>query len=245
MATKNKKPPKLIIASVILFTIILIVFSCLFNKQQSIYKIIAIDIIMLWLGIFVTYFIWALYFYNFNYGISQGEWDKIQAAKEARRKGETYNLHDINEEPKYNPYKEQTFGFPGGTVRGMIAFTLLFGALALLIVSFDPTLFDNQQSFFFEQFEFYKTAFLMMIAFYFGSRSLEYLRNKSKPTDAKIDEPGEPTEVVAEIEAKETETSSESPNEAPVANTPKIEVNVDGNVSKIPMITHINDPMSH
>ncbi|WP_421918994.1 hypothetical protein [Marinifilum sp.] len=239
MTTKNRRYSALFIPNIIAFTIILIGFNawCFLTSACSIYKVVAIDLIILWLGIFVSYFIWALYYYNF--GISQAEWDKIQDAKTAHRNGDTYNIFDIEDEPKYNPYEEQTFGLPGGTVRGMIAFSLLFGAIALLIVSFDPELFDEQQSFFFDQFEFFKTAFLMMIAFYFGSRSLEYLHAKSK---ADLPENPKPSEDNMDVEMAEDESKRDSNKES---KTPQIEVNVDGNISKIPMIINITDPMSH
>lgn len=252
MSQKNKKHPVLMKLSLGVFAVILVLTTliCLGSEQCSIYKLIAIDVIVLWLAIFVTYFMWALHFYNFNYGISQAEWDKIQNAKEARRKGEHYNEHDINDEPKYNPYKEETFGLPGGTVRGMIAFTLLFGAIALLIVSFDPQLFDDQQSFFFNQFEFYKTAFLMMIAFYFGSRSLKYLRGKE--TVSESGESGSASTPKDEVENGGTASyeskilaETEVVDEVDSSHIPKIDVKVDGNVSKVPMIVPILDPMSH
>ena len=62
----------------------------------------------------------------------------------------------------------------------MIAFTLLFGALAMLVASIGMKNELDPASMFWDQYEFFKTAFLMMIAFYFGSRSLQYL-NQNKP----------------------------------------------------------------
>jgi len=246
MATSKKskddvKYRMLIRGAVALFVALIIVATFLL-KNQSIYKIVALDIIIIWLAVFMGYFIWALYFYNFNFGISQNEWDKIQNAKELRRKGEAFNSHDIDDEPKYNPYKEQTFGLPGGTVRGMIAFSLLFGALALLIVSFDPDIYANQKSFFFDQFEFFKTAFLMMIAFYFGSRSLEYLRNKTENPIMQ----GENIPDSGNTESDQVQGVFVDENLAASADKiPQMNVNVEGNVSKIPVISPIKDPMSH
>ncbi len=143
----------------------------------NVYKVIGFILIMVWTCIFLCYFIWAIYYYNLNLGKTNEEWAKIKEAKNNRSKGLPYNQQDIDEEPRYNPYHDQTFGVPPGTVRGMIAFTLLFGAIAMLIVSFGMSNQIDSGSFFYDQFEFFKTAFLMMIAFYFGSRSLKYLRN--------------------------------------------------------------------
>ena len=149
-------------------------------EAGNIYKAIGFIIIMLWTCVFVCYFVWAIYFYNLNLGITNSDWRKIYAAKENRTNGQPFNQQDIDEEPKYNPYKDETFGLPGGTVRGMIAFTLLFGAIAMLLASFGMSNEFKNGSFFYDQIEFFKTAFLMMIAFYFGSRTLQYL--KSNPT---------------------------------------------------------------
>ena len=101
--------------------------------------------------------------------------------RKIKRQGNFYNQDDINAEPEYNPYKDETFGMPNGTVRGMIAFSLLFGAISLLVVSFGMTNEIDPNSLFWDQYEFFKTAFLMMIAFYFGSRSLQYFRGNGAP----------------------------------------------------------------
>ena len=133
-------------------------------------------------------------------GKTNEEWAKIKEAKNNRTKGLPYDQKDIDDEPKYNPYKDETFGLPSGTVRGMIAFTLLFGAIAMLIVSFGMDKETLAGSLLLDEFEFFKTAFLMMIAFYFGSRSLQYLKSDGKATvtDGKVtdaahnEKPGSP-----------------------------------------------------
>ncbi len=60
----------------------------------------------------------------------------------------------------------------------MIAFTLLFGAISLMVVSMGMDGEINENSFFWDHFEFFKTAFLMMIAFYFGDSSLKTLSKR-------------------------------------------------------------------
>lgn len=150
--------------------------------DSAVFKAIALGIVTLWACIFLSYFIWAVYYYNINLGLTDEEWNKIYQAKEDKREGNFYNEDDIDSEPQYNPYKDETFGMPNGTVRGMIAFSLLFGSIALLVVSFGMTNEIDSSSLFWDQYEFFKTAFLMMIAFYFGSRSLQYLRPNGAPT---------------------------------------------------------------
>lgn len=160
-----------------------------------VYNALGFVVIMLWSCIFVSYFIWASYFYNINFGISDKEWKKIEQAKNNRSEGKQFDPEDIEDEPQYNPYNDETFGLPPGTVRGMIAFTLLFGAIALLIVSFGMNNEIEPGNFFRDQFEFFKTAFLMMIAFYFGARSLKYLKGEQirTPLNKKRSQPKEPS----------------------------------------------------
>lgn len=160
------------------------VYEIITNSQCgscAVYQAIGLGIIVIWSCVFLSYFIWAIYFYNINLGLTEDEWDKIHVAREKKSNGENYCVDDINEEPAYNPYKDETFGLPPGTVRGMIAFTLLFGAIAMLIVSIGMENEIDTNAMFWDQYEFFKTAFLMMIAFYFGSRSLQYLQNRNQP----------------------------------------------------------------
>jgi hypothetical protein len=63
----------------------------------------------------------------------------------------------------------------------MIAFTLLIGGMSLLIVSFGTQYTGVDAALISQQFEFFETAFLMMIAFYFGDKSLKYLRERWQP----------------------------------------------------------------
>jgi len=226
---------------IVIFTILTILGSIFIASGSTldsgvVYKVVAFDVIMVWLCVFTSYFIWALHFYNINYGLTNSEWEKIYHEKEKRRNGEEYNIHDINEEPEANPYKKDTFGLPTGTVRGMIAFTLLFGAIAILIASLAPENNLTKESFLFDQFEFFKTAFLMMIAFYFGSRSLEYLKGKNNEGDL-------PEGFDKYFQKKKRHTKEHINSEEKEKDDPKISVNVEGNVTTIPIITAIKDPM--
>lgn len=160
----------------------------------AIFKAIGLAIIIIWACIFLGYFIWAIYFYNINLAKTEGEWDIIKQAKHDKRSGNFYLKSDIEEEPTYNPYKDETFGLPPGTVRGMIAFTLLFGAIAMLIVSIGMRNELDPNSMFVDQYEFFKTAFLMMIAFYFGSRSLQYLKGNGSQNQSSSNNGDQPVD---------------------------------------------------
>lgn len=191
---KNRKKDKLthlFFNSLIFFVVLLLAIGVggvigILNREadEVIFKTLGMCIAVVWACIFVGYFIWAVYFYNINYGYTDKDWENLEAARERLSLGEPVDPSEL-EEPKENPYKDQTFGLPGGTVRGMIAFTLLFGGIAIMVVSMgmDNDLAAN--TFFWDHYEFFKTAFLMMIAFYFGSRSLEYLKDRWPSTAQK------------------------------------------------------------
>lgn len=141
------------------------------------YESIAVFISIIWCVIFLQYFVWAIYYYNINYGLTDLDWERKFKAREEKAKGIDVAEEDLKV-PSENPYKDETFGLPGGTVRGMIAFTLLFGAVALMLVSMGMDGDLDENSFFRDHFEFFKTAFLMMIAFYFGDSSLKTLSKR-------------------------------------------------------------------
>ena len=177
---KKTKASRWLIAMVIILFIFLLflgienIVSEKSNSTGQIYKAIGFGMIMIWVCIFICYFIWAVFFYNVNKGMNAEKRKRVEEAKLNKAQGKPYQLEDA-EENQENPYKDETFGFPRGTVRGMIAFTLLYGAIALLIVSFGMKGELQNNNLFATEIDFFKKAFLMMIAFYFGSHSLKYI----------------------------------------------------------------------
>ncbi len=154
------------------------------DEGQMIFKLLPVVIIVLWLGIVVGYLAWAIYFYNINFGLTDEDWVHLKArVKAAKDKVEMGLVVDPKEliVPNQSPCKHDTFGLPSGTIRGLLAMTLLMGAISMFIFSMGMDFTIEGSGFFVDNFEFMKTAFLMMIAFYFGSRSLKYL-NREKVT---------------------------------------------------------------
>ncbi|AEV34229.1 Protein of unknown function (DUF3380) [Owenweeksia hongkongensis DSM 17368] len=147
------------------------------GDDGSLHKATALMIMIIWSVIFLRYFVWALYFYNINYGLTDKDWGRIFKARQDKSLGIPI-IEGSDQGPKNNPYRSQTFGLPPGTVRGMIAFTLLFGAIALTVTGMGLNAEINPDSFFWDHYEFFKTAFLMMIAFYFGDSSMRYLSKR-------------------------------------------------------------------
>ncbi|RZS93292.1 N-acetylmuramoyl-L-alanine amidase [Aquimarina brevivitae] len=163
----------------ILFGLGLISAVLIFLITKDPFKSAAVIFLLIWLVVFLRYFLWAVYHYNVNYGYTIRDWEKIEDAKQRLKNGEVVLQSEL-EEPKFNPYRSQTFGVPPGTVRGMLAFTLLFGAISILISSMgmEQGLLENPTLRY--QFEFFETAFLMMMAFYFGDKSLRFLQSRWK-----------------------------------------------------------------
>jgi len=136
------------------------------DDVNFIYKMISIDIILLWIGVLIGYYAWVIYFFNINLGLTNEDWAEIRLKE---RNGEPVEVR------QKNPHWDQTLGLPEGTIRGTLALSLAVGALAMLVASLgiDTTMSANEL--FIDAFDFFKTAFLMMIAFYFGNKSLQYL----------------------------------------------------------------------
>lgn len=271
-------------------------FLIYIDPKGNVYQSMAVIVFVIWMAVFLRYFMWAVYFYNVNYGISDLEWEKIaqlrkitaiyepedilelrkekerldkrkqtikhlleeidepsefevdvetapnnevdaeeskpinkQGKKPKTKKQLEHELNSIEErldevfeildaltappEPTENPYGNQTFGLPTGTVRGMIAFTLLFGAMTLVIASLGIDNRWEEYTVFQDQYEFFKTAFLMMIAFYFGDHSLKNISKRwsSNSTDNKDTDPKK-QQATKEVPSGSSPLSSIVPN---------------------------------
>lgn len=154
--------------------LIVITFSMLkILGAIDLYQNIAVTIIICWIIILLSYYAWALYYYNVNFGWSEDDWTRHRRHKEV-------NPDLLEEEPSENPNHEHTLGLPPGTVRGTVALTLLVGGMSVTIaaLSMENRLAENELLI--DNFDFFKQAFLMMIAFYFGTKSLEILEGKKK-----------------------------------------------------------------
>lgn len=169
----------------VILSVILVIFAILgalfvYIEHDNLFQAVGLATTVIWIALFLIYFMWSVYHYNINYGLTDQDWQRIYDFRDMHSKGIPVKPSDL-EMPDHNPYKSQTFGLPPGTVRGMIAFTLLMGGMSLLIVSFGTQYSGVDAALLSQQFEFFETAFLMMIAFYFGDKSLKYLRERWVP----------------------------------------------------------------
>ncbi len=137
--------------------------------KDGVYNVISLGIILLWIGVVIGYLAWAVYFYNINYGKTNHDWAQLRKEREENP--------GIKQEgvPNINPHAEETLGLPPGSVRGILAISLLVGGLSLFIASLGMSSELKENQFLIDNFEFFKTAFLMMIAFYFGDKALKHL----------------------------------------------------------------------
>jgi magnesium-transporting ATPase (P-type) len=167
----------------IVFFVGFLAFFIVGSKDKDFYFNLAVFIIVSWLAILIIYYAWAIGFYNVNMGWTDGDWKRLFEAKKV-------NPEAGADEPTENPHKEETLGLPNGTVRGTIAISLLVGGLAMMIasLSFKDRLQPNE--YFIDNFEFFKTAYLMMIAFYFGNKSLEFLKDRKQVVNVTPPQPG-------------------------------------------------------
>lgn len=161
-----------LIELILLGAIAYIIVQMIKGPNDELYNLIALGILLIWFGILVAYYAWAVYFYNINMGLTNEDWAEIRERKQHSPEGV--------DEPTENPNINETLGLPTGTVRGTLALTLMMGGLAMTIAALGMDSFMKENTFLVDNFDFFKTAFLMMIAFYFGSKSLEMIGYKSK-----------------------------------------------------------------
>jgi magnesium-transporting ATPase (P-type) len=168
-----------VLAFIIVLAIVTAVVYHIFEKPDAsaapnLYSSLATALVINWMIVLVSYYIWAIQFYNVNFGWSIKAWERNSEAKKDSTD------QKAKKEPESNPYNGQSLGLPAGTVRGTIAITLIVGSLAMMIASLGMDSRLRQNEFFVDNFEFFKTAFLMMIAFYFGNKSLEFLKDRKQ-----------------------------------------------------------------
>jgi len=149
-----------------------IIVQMIKGPEGELYNLIALGVLLIWFGVLVAYYAWAIYFYNINLGLTNEDWAEIRERRQ-------YSPEGVDDVPTENPNTGQTLGLPTGTVRGTLALTLMIGGLAMTIAALGMDSFLTENAFLVDNFDFFKTAFLMMIAFYFGSKSLEMIGYKS------------------------------------------------------------------
>jgi len=235
---KYGKQVGVLLGFLFLVGVISITFGFAQGKEADHYKNMGVALIIAWVIFLLAYYTWAIHFYNVNYGWTDEEW-KINA----ERKGVAPEL--VESEPDSNPHAGESLGLPPGTIRATIALSLLVAGLSMTIASLSMKNTYPADAVFVDNFEFFKNAFLMMIAFYFGVKGLEildknYKTNTSSPATKETGTPSAETPSTiatgtASPSAKEN-TSTALPtnvNEAKEAQSPlRVEGDIGGQMPK-------------
>lgn len=152
-----------------LIAVNLFLFELFLAPNERFFLNLAACIVISWLLMVTIYYVWAIYFYNINLGLTDKDWQNRET---------NVLITGSSDEPDKNPNSDETLGLPPGTVRGTIALSVLVCGLSMMVGSFAMRDTLKQNEFLVDHFEFLKTAFLMVIAFYFGSKSLEFLKER-------------------------------------------------------------------
>ena len=162
-----------------------------FRAPEQFFFNLASAIMLSWIITIIIFYIWAMYYFHIHLAVEDEE--------DEATPNDAAPAVALGNKLLKNPHLGETLGLPKGTIRGTIALSLLIAGLALLIASFEMNQTYNANSLFVDNFEFIKTAFLMVIAFYFGSKSISAISNRntgvyrSGVNDA--EKPGNPGEV--------------------------------------------------
>lgn len=147
--------------------------------SADVFQILAASVIITWIMLVIGYYIWAIRFYCINLGWTDEDWaakgGKLSIS-DSEDLGKATSVTPDTMEPVENPNKDQSMGLPEGTVRATIALSMLVAGLSMTIASFSMNNTFPLNALFIDHYEFFKTGFLMMIAFYFGTKSLDVLR---------------------------------------------------------------------
>ena len=136
-------------------------------------KRVSFWIIALWLAIVAGLLIYLFARFQFYGGLRRKRYIELL---EKIKKDDTIPWDEKAEHYPQNPYKGETLGLPKGTVRGLLTLTLLVANCLVLYVSTH----SPPGSHFRENTEFITTAFLMMIAFYFGSKAVDVFKAREE-----------------------------------------------------------------
>ena len=148
-------------------------------------------VLLLWFAGVVVYYVWAILRYNVNFGLTNHEWKVLypdlygkndaeiqayrqrnQAFIEQQRQYADSGMADARfVVPSANPHANDSFGLPPGSVRGTLALTALVLFLTMEGVNFFAPGTEKAS-------DQLVTAFMMVLAFYFGSRAIEVLQSR-------------------------------------------------------------------
>ena len=128
-------------------------------------------VIGVWLTFMTVTMIYLFIRYQFYSGLKRRRYWQLVNLIDA---DETIAVSDKPQFYPQNPYKDDTLGMPTGTIRAFLTLTLLIANCLVLYVS----VYAPPSAAYAQRTEFIATAFLMMIAFYFGSRAVDVFKSR-------------------------------------------------------------------
>ncbi len=151
-------------------------------------------VIGIWLFIVVVLLVVLFVRYHFYGGLPRKQYNSL--VEEIKNDASIPSGEKAEHYPR-NTYHDQTLGLPKGTVRGLLTLTLLVAnCLVLYVSTYAPpgSQYKNNT-------EFITTAFLMMIAFYFGSKAVDVFKAREKTRRKTMPEGGEAALALAGVPA--------------------------------------------
>lgn len=136
---------------------------------------LAASVLVSWILTVICFYIWAIYYFHIHLAVGEDELNHLDAQSQDLGKAVAFGNKLLK-----NPHLGETLGLPKGTIRGTMALSLLIAGLSLLIASLEMDQTFDANSLFVDNYEFIKTAFLMVIAFYFGHKSITAITNSNR-----------------------------------------------------------------
>src|SRR5690606_9786837 len=56
-------------------------------EHDNLFQAVGLTVAIIWIGAFLMYFMWSVYHYNINYGLTDQDWEKIFEAEERKKLG--------------------------------------------------------------------------------------------------------------------------------------------------------------
>lgn len=100
-----------VILSTLLVTFGVLGAFFVYIEYNNLFQAVGLATSVIWIALFLIYFMWSVYHYNINYGLTDQDWQRIYEAKDRHSQGLPVKASEIST-PDHNPYRSQTFGLP-------------------------------------------------------------------------------------------------------------------------------------
>ncbi|MGB3465976.1 MAG: hypothetical protein WBA74_11930 [Cyclobacteriaceae bacterium] len=164
----------LILGYLAMLALITTVIAFIRDSDQFFFNLAA-SLLVSWILTVMIFYVWAVYYFHIHLAVDEEELSPLAGQTENIGKAVAFGNKLLK-----NPHLGETLGLPRGTIRGTMALSLLIAGLSLLIASLEMNQTFDANSLFIDNYEFIKTAFLMVIAFYFGHKSITAITSGSR-----------------------------------------------------------------